>query len=192
MSSAKVRCRNWTPEETELFANVLADEDNRFTASLEWLASKKTANNKVFDHIKKSLIESEVRRILMTKNEERNFCNKNGDLQRYSPLWYIVNKLRRKYTSLKAEWRKILDMAKLGRGLVPEKWYKILNPVFTETNEDLEITGHSAVFPFSWKKAMIKVASLRRNLPILVVLIMKIYPEMKKLLVVLGVSVCTT
>ena len=35
MSSAKVRYRNWTSEETELFANVLADEDNRFTASLE-------------------------------------------------------------------------------------------------------------------------------------------------------------
>ena len=38
MSSAKERCCNWTPEETELFANVLADKDNRFAASLEGLA----------------------------------------------------------------------------------------------------------------------------------------------------------
>ena len=40
MSSAKVLCRNWTREETELFANVLADEENQFAASLERLALK--------------------------------------------------------------------------------------------------------------------------------------------------------
>ena len=30
MSSTKVRCRNWVPEVTKLFANVLADANNRF------------------------------------------------------------------------------------------------------------------------------------------------------------------
>ena len=50
-SSAKVRCRNWTSEKTELFADVLADEDNQFAASLEKLALKKSANNELFDHI---------------------------------------------------------------------------------------------------------------------------------------------
>ena len=53
---------------------------------------------------------------------------------------------------MKAEWRKISDRAKRGSGLAPEKepkWYKILNPVFTETNEDLEITGNSADVSFS-------------------------------------------
>ena len=38
------------------------------------------------------------------KNEEGNICNKNGDLQSYSALDTSVNKLRRKYTSFKAEW----------------------------------------------------------------------------------------
>ena len=37
------------------------------------------------------------------KNEEGNFCNKNRDLQSYSALDTPVNKLRRKYTSLKQE-----------------------------------------------------------------------------------------
>ena len=37
------------------------------------------------------------------KNEEGNFCNKNGDFHSYSALDTSVNKLRRKYTSLKAE-----------------------------------------------------------------------------------------
>ena len=64
MSSAKVRCRNWTPEETELFAKVLADEDNRFAASLERLALKKQPTTKFLIILKKPLIESEVRRIL--------------------------------------------------------------------------------------------------------------------------------
>ena len=41
MSSAKVRCRNWTPEKTEFFANVLTDQGNRFLASVERLALKK-------------------------------------------------------------------------------------------------------------------------------------------------------
>ena len=53
----------------QLFANVLADEDNRLAASL-----KKAANNKVFDHIKKSLIESEVRRIVTTKTKKETFA----------------------------------------------------------------------------------------------------------------------
>ena len=67
------------------------------------------------------------------ENEEKNFCNKNRDLQSYSPLDTTVTKLRRKYTSLKAEWQKILDRAKRGSGLAlgkESKWYKILNPVF--------------------------------------------------------------
>ena len=104
MSSAKVRCRNWTPEETELFANVLADEDNRFAASLERLALKKAANNKVFDHIKIIFDRERGKKDFKDKNEEKNCCNKNGDFQGYSPLDTSVTKLRRKYTSLKAEW----------------------------------------------------------------------------------------
>ena len=51
MSSVKLRCRNWTPEETEFFADVLSDESNRFADSLERLALKKAANSKVFDPI---------------------------------------------------------------------------------------------------------------------------------------------
>ena len=64
MSSAKVSCRNWTLEETEVFAKVLADEDNRFAANLERLALKKQPTTKFLIILKKSLIESEVRRIL--------------------------------------------------------------------------------------------------------------------------------
>ena len=51
---------------------------------------------------------------------------------------------------MKAEWQTILDRAKRGSGLAPEKqWYKILNLVFTATYEDLEITWNSADISFS-------------------------------------------
>ena len=53
---------------------------------------------------------------------------------------------------MKAEWRKISHRAKRGSGLALKKeprWYKVLNPVFTETNEVLEITGNSADVSFS-------------------------------------------
>ena len=53
MSSVKVRFGNWTLEETELIASVLADKDNRFVASLERLALKIATNKEVFDYIKK-------------------------------------------------------------------------------------------------------------------------------------------
>ena len=59
------------------------------------------------------------------------------------------------YTSFKADWRKVLDRAKRESELAPgkePKWYKILNPVFTETNEDLEITRNSADVSFSLSK----------------------------------------
>ena len=88
---------------------------------------------------------------------------------------------------MKAKWQRISDRAKRGSRLAPEKEpksYKILDLVFTEANEDLEITGNSAGVSFSLNE----VAYLRRNLPknpILLVLIMKMYLEMKKLLVVL-------
>ena len=59
------------------------------------------------------------------------------------------------YTSFKADWRKILDRAKRESELAPgkePKWYKILNLVFTETNEDLQITRNSADVSFSLSK----------------------------------------
>ena len=42
----KARARNWTDNELEEFANVLADDENAFAVSLEKLALRKSANNK--------------------------------------------------------------------------------------------------------------------------------------------------
>ena len=74
MSGGKVRCRNWTPEKTELFANVLPDEDNRLAASLERLALKEAASNEVFDHIKKIFDRERGKKDIKTKTKKQTFA----------------------------------------------------------------------------------------------------------------------
>ena len=44
----KARPRNWTDNELEEFAKVLADDENAFAVSLEKLVLKKYADNEVF------------------------------------------------------------------------------------------------------------------------------------------------
>ena len=61
------------------------------------------------------------------------FANTKGVVSEYTPLATSLEKLRRKYTTLKLEWHKISDRCKNGSGLAPEKepsWYKILNTIF--------------------------------------------------------------
>ena len=49
-SSNKERSRYWTADETQLFAYILANEEDKFAESLEGLALKRSANNEVFEH----------------------------------------------------------------------------------------------------------------------------------------------
>ena len=49
------------------------------------------------------------------------FTIAKGVVSEYTPLDTSLEKLRRKYTTLKAEWRKISDRCKNGSGLVAEK-----------------------------------------------------------------------
>ena len=46
------RSRNWTDNEFEEFAKLLADDKNAVAVSLEKLALKKSANNEVFSERK--------------------------------------------------------------------------------------------------------------------------------------------
>ena len=138
------RSRNWTIGETVLFARILADEENNFCDSLERLALKKSANNEVFEAIKTIFDVHRAELEFETENEINNFKYEKGETIKYEPLDTSFLKLRRKYASIKAEWRKLDDIAKKGSGLSPKrepKWYKILNPIFTETNEPLELSS---------------------------------------------------
>ena len=113
----KARSRNWTDNELEEFAKVLADDENAFAVSLEKLALKKSANNEVFSQIKIAFDRALRDPDFKKKNEELHFKQKDGKILEYSILDTSEDKLRKKYANLKASWNKISDRAKNGSGL---------------------------------------------------------------------------
>ena len=147
-----IRARNWTSTEVTLFGEVLAEEEDNFAAALEELALKKVANNEVFTLIQKIFDQKGRENDFTEVNEAKNFTNAKGVVREYTPLDTALEKLRRKYATLKAEWRKISDRYKNGSGLAPEtepSWYKILNPIFSEKNECLHLAEESEDLSFN-------------------------------------------
>ena len=107
--------------EVTLFAEVLADEEHNFAAALEELALKKLAKNDVFTLIQKIFDRKRGKNHFIEVNEGENFTNAKGVVSEYTPLDTSLEKLHRKYTTLKAEWCKISDRCKNGSSLAPEK-----------------------------------------------------------------------
>ena len=124
-----IRTRNWTSAEVTLFTEVLADEEHNFAAALEELALKKAANNEVLTQNTQKIFDQKLKENdFMEVNEAENVTIAKGVVSEYTPLDTSLEKLRRKYTTLKAEWRKISNRCKNGSGLAAEKepsWYKI-------------------------------------------------------------------
>ena len=117
-----IRTRNWTSAEVTLFTEVLADEEHNFVAALEELALKKAANNEVLTQNTQKIFDQKLKENdFMEVNEAENVTIAKGVVSEYTPLDTSLEKLRRKYTTLKAEWRKISDRCKNGSGLVAEK-----------------------------------------------------------------------
>ena len=66
--------RRWTPDETEAFAEVLADPENNFALSLEQLALKKSSNNEIYDLIRErflSILETDEFKENNSKNVKK-------------------------------------------------------------------------------------------------------------------------
>ena len=110
------------------------------------------ANNEVFALTQKIFNQKPEENHLIKFNEVENFTNAKGVASEYTPLDTSLEKVCRKHTTLKAEWRKISDRCKSGSGLAPEKepnWYKILNPIFSEKNESLHLAEGSEDLSFN-------------------------------------------
>ena len=101
--------RNWTSTEVTLFAEVLVDEEHNFDAALEELAMTKAANNEVFTLIQKIFDQKRRESHFIEVNEVENFTNEKGVISEYTSLDTSLEKLGRKFTTLKAEWRKISE-----------------------------------------------------------------------------------
>ena len=112
-----------------------------FCCALEELALKKATNNERFRHIK-SKFDTARKNEDFVKENKKNFSRKKDAT--FSDLDTTVAKLRRKYGNLKQNWKKITDRVKNGSGRSAEReqeWYKILNPVFAETNVEMELSS---------------------------------------------------
>ena len=140
----KARSRNWTDNELEEFANVLADDENAFAVLLKKRALKKFANNEVFSQIKIAFGRALRDPDLKKKNEQLHFKQKDDKILEYSILDTREKKLRKKYANLKASWNKISDKAKNESGLSPirePKWFHIANEIFAENNVELSLVS---------------------------------------------------
>ena len=119
---------------------------------------EKAANNEVFTLTQKILDQKRRENHFIDVNEAENVTNAKGVVSEYTPSDTSLEKLRRKYTTLKAEWRKISDRCKNGSGLALEKepsWYKILNPIFSEKNESLHLAEGSEDLSFNLQNGSI-------------------------------------
>ena len=137
----KKKARNWTKEEIELFARVIADPCADYINTLEKKALKKEANAEVFESILADFQRELEDENFIYENERKNFLDKNGASLPYEPLELSVAALQFKYKKLKAKWTSITCDARSGSGLkgtADEGWYTILNPVLSENRASLD------------------------------------------------------
>lgn len=136
--------RRWTKDEVELFAQVLADPTDGFAHAIDKLALKKSANNEVYEHL-----QAEFRKQLekddFVKVNELNFIDKKtGKKIPHKKLDISISRLRNKFKMLKSEWTNLNSRIKHGSGLAASDepaWFKHIDPVFSETNEDFTLTS---------------------------------------------------
>ena len=142
---SKTRNRRWTEDELELLALVLTDEENNFASSLETLTLKKSANNEVFESLKK-IFDEKLKELSFAEKNARNFTLKDGVARNYELLDTSIEKLRKNYTIMKTEWRKLTDRIKRGGDwstINEPKWCKILNEIFAEAHENLAASARA-------------------------------------------------
>ena len=126
-----------------MFAKVLADEEDGFARALEELALKKSTNNEIFRHIKSKFDAARKEEDFHERNVMENFTSRR---KKFTNIDTSIVKLRKRYSNMKQKWRALSERAKHGSGLTAEDepaWYKVINPLFSETNEDIELTDNA-------------------------------------------------
>ena len=81
---------------------------------------------------------------------KKNFT-KDGHPIPHKTLDTSIKRLWNKWKALKQEWSKIITRIKSGNSLSPEKepvWFKHLDPVFCETNEEMKLTSSATETSF--------------------------------------------
>ena len=108
------------------------------------------SNNKLFEHIKNAFDKELNDRGFKLLKIEKIF-RKDGHPIPHKTLDTSIERFRNKYKALKQEWPEIITRTKSGSGLSPEKepvWFKHLDPVFCETNEEMKLTSSATKTSF--------------------------------------------
>ena len=106
----RTRSRKWSDEEVDLFLKILGDPRYMFAASLENLVPKKRSNYEIFTNIR-NVFRRELREL---------HRNRLAGFEYSLSLDLSIEKLRKKYSNLKVEWRRMAtDRVRKGAPLVP-------------------------------------------------------------------------
>ena len=138
--------RVWSETELKYFAIVLADDKKRYASAvrLETLALKKSANNEVFEDIAKDFKTCLQCKEFIEENKREKAKSKRKSKD--TALEITPARLRVKYKFIRNQWRKFTDRVKKGSGKAPivePDWFTILNPVFSDTMGEMDVSSCS-------------------------------------------------
>ena len=125
----RTRSRKWSDEEVDLFLKILGDSRYMFAASLENLVPKKRSNYEIFTNIR-NVFRRELKEL---------HRNRLPGFEYSMSLDLSIEKLRKKYSNLKVEWRRMsTDRVRKGQQQqviehFPEpRWYRSVQKLMTD------------------------------------------------------------
>ena len=136
----RTRSRKWSDEEVDLFLNILSDTRYMFAASLENLVPKKRSNYEIFMNARKV-----YQRELREKHRQRV-----PGFEYSLSLDLSLEKLRKKYSNLKVEWRKMSEKqmrAAPGTVCAEPRWYRSVEKLMSDIKKASEDVNLSTVDP---------------------------------------------
>ena len=128
----RTRSRKWSDEEVDLFLKILGDPRYMFAASLENLVPKKRSNYEIFTNI---------RNVFRRELKERH-RNRLPGFEYSMSLDLSIEKLRKKYSNLKVEWRRMstdrVRKAEVMDHFPEPRWYRSVQKLMTDIKIESE------------------------------------------------------
>lgn len=125
----RTRSRKWSDEEVDLFLKILGDPRYMFAASLENLVPKKRSNYEIFTNIR-NVFRRELKEL---------HRNRLPGFEYSMSLDLSIEKLRKKYSNLKVEWRRMsTDRVLKGQQqqvvehFTEPRWYRSVQKLMTD------------------------------------------------------------
>lgn len=125
----RTRSRKWSDEEVDLFLKILGDPRYMFAASLENLVPKKRSNYEIFTNIR-NVFRRELKEL---------HRNRLPGFEYSMSLDLSIEKLRKKYSNLKVEWRRMStdrvlkgQQQQMVEHFTEPRWYRSVQKLMTD------------------------------------------------------------